>query len=82
MEMPTLKDIFCNIDSEKISTYELEDHEQSLRRTLEIMIEKKKIKRSAAKRIVEIENDICYAAKSAGFAQGFVFALRLLCFPD
>lgn len=82
MKMPTLEDIFYNMNNEKISSPELEDCEKSLRRSLEIMVERKKIKRSAAKRVIGLEEDICQNAKCAGFVYGFVFAFKLLFFCD
>lgn len=82
MQMPTLEDIFYNMNIGEISSPELEDSEQSLRRSLEIMLERKKIKSSAAKRIIEIEEEVCRSAKCAGFVCGAAFAVRLLCFRD
>lgn len=78
MEMPTLQEIFYNMFDEKITSPELEDLENSFKRVLKIMIERKKITRSAANRIAEFEPDITQAAKCAGFEQGFAFAVKLL----
>ena len=79
MEMPTLQEIFYNMFDEKITSPELEDLENSFKRVLKIMIERKKITRSAANRIAEFEPDITQAAKCAGFVQGFAFAVKLFC---
>ena len=77
MEMPTLQEIFYNMCSEQITSPELKDLENSFKRVLKIMIERKRITRSAADRIAEFEPDITQAAKCAGFLQGFAFAVRL-----
>lgn len=82
MKTPTLEDIFYSMNIENITSPDLEDEERALRRFLEIVTEKKKFKKSYAKQIGETAKAICQTAKCAGFAQGFVFALRLLCFPD
>lgn len=76
MEMPTLEDIFYSMD-DKITSPELENLERSLKSILEMMIERKKIKRSAAEKIAEFVPETAQAAKCAGFVQGFAFAVKL-----
>lgn len=78
MEIPTIQDIFYCMFDETITSPELEDLENSFKHVLKIMIERKKIKPSAANRIAEFEPDITQAAKCAGFEQGFAFAVKLL----
>ncbi len=82
MEMPTLHDIFYNMNGEKASSPELEDEMRALRRYLEIMTEKGKVKKSPAQKIVCSAEEISRTAKCAGFALGFSVAVRLFVMRD
>lgn len=82
MEMPTLRDVFYNMNGEETSSPELEDEMRALRRYLKIMTKKKEIKKSLAKSIVCSAGEVARTAKCAGFALGFSVAVRLMILRD
>lgn len=82
MEMPTLRDVFYNMNGEETSSPELEDEMRALLRYLEIMRKKKQIKKSLVKSIACSAEEISRTAKCAGFALGFSVAVRLFVLRD
>lgn len=82
MEMPTLRDVFYNMNGEETSSPELEDEMRALRGYLKIMTKKKEIKKSLAKSIVCSAEEVARTAKCAGFALGFSVAVRLMMLHD
>lgn len=82
MEMPTLQNVFYNMNGEETSSPELEDEMISLMRYLKFMTKKGKIKKTYVKRIVCSVEDISRTAKCAGFALGFSVAVRLMLLRD
>lgn len=82
MEMPTLQELFYNMNGEETSSPELEDEMRALRGYLKIMTKKKEIKKSIAKSIVCSAEEVARTAKCAGFALGFSVAVRLMILRD
>lgn len=82
MEMPTLQELFYNMNGEETSSPELEDEMRALRGYLKIMTKKKEIKKSLAKSIVCSAEEVARTAKCAGFALGFSVAVRLFVLRD
>lgn len=77
MEMPTLQEIFYNMNGEEISSPDLDDEMRALCGFARILREQKKIKKFDAKRIRESAEAVSRTAKCAGFALGFSVAVRL-----
>lgn len=82
MNMPTLRDVFYDMNGEETSSPELEDEMRALRGYLKIMTKKKEIKKSLAKSIVCSAEEVARTAKCAGFALGFSVAVRLMILRD
>lgn len=82
MNMPTLRDVFYDMNGEETSSPELEDEMRALRGYLKIMTKKKEIKKSLAKSIVCSAEEVARTAKCAGFALGFSVAVRLFVLRD
>lgn len=82
MNMPTLRDVFYDMNGEETSSPELEDEMRALRGYLKIMTKKKEIKKSIAKSIVCSAEEVARTAKCAGFALGFSVAVRLMILRD
>lgn len=82
MNMPTLRDVFYDMNGEETSSPELEDEMRALRGYLKIMTNKKEIKKSLAKSIVCSAEEVARTAKCAGFALGFSVAVRLFVLRD
>ncbi len=82
MEMPTLQDIFYCMNGEETSSPELDDEMRAMLGYLEHMTEKRKLKKSIAKNIACSAEDISRIAKCAGFALGFLVAVRLFVLRD
>lgn len=80
--MPTLRDVFYDMNGEETSSPELEDEMRALRGYLKIMTKKKEIKKSIAKSIVCSAEEVARTAKCAGFALGFSVAVRLMILRD
>ena len=77
MEMPTLQEIFYNMNGEEISSPELDDEMRALCGFARLLKEQKKIEKFEAKRICTSAEDVARTAKCAGFALGFSVAVRL-----
>lgn len=82
MEMPTLERIFYCMNGEETSSPELEDEMRALLGYLGHMTEKRKLKKSSAKRLACSAENISRTAKCAGFALGFSVAVRLFVIRD
>lgn len=82
MNMPTLRDVFYDMNGEETSSPELEDEMRALRGYLKIMTKKKEIKKSLAKSIACSAEEVARTAKCAGFALGFSVAVRLFVLRD
>ena len=77
MEIPTLQEIFYNMNGEEISSPELDDEMRALCGFARLLKEQKKIEKFDAKRICTSAEDVARTAKCAGFALGFSVAVRL-----
>lgn len=82
MEMPTLQEIFYNMNGEKISSPELDDEMRALCGFARLLKEQKKIKKFDSKRLCESAEAVSRTAKCTGFALGFSVAVRLFCLRD
>lgn len=77
MNMPTLEEIFYGMHGEEVTSPELDDEEQALRRFLKILRNQKEIDKPAARHIRNSAEAISVNAKCAGFELGFNFAVKL-----
>ncbi len=82
MQMPTLQEIFYNMNGEEVSSPDLEDEMRALCGFARLLKEQKKIKKIDKNRLCESAEAVSRTAKCAGFALGFSVAVRLFCQRD
>ncbi|MDE5741571.1 MAG: hypothetical protein K2H90_03900 [Oscillospiraceae bacterium] len=80
--MPTLQEIFYNMNGEEVSSPDLEDEMRALCGFARLLKEQKKIKKIDKNRLCESAEAVSRTAKCAGFALGFSVAVRLFCQRD